>query len=88
MVFSENTNYTFTQMLNGCTSLMNVNATGSLATSGLDLSACPLTRASKLTFLNILVQTSTPKTITFGAGEALSDEDVAIGTQKGWSVVV
>lgn len=88
IVFNENINYNFTNTFAGCTSLQNVTATGSLATSGLDLSECPLTRTSKLSFLNILSQTSTTKTITFGAGETLTNEDVAIGTQKGWSVTV
>lgn len=88
IVFSASVNYNFTNTFAGCTSLQNVVASGSLATSGLDLSACPLTRASKLSFLNILEPTSTTKTIVFGAGESLTDEDVAIGTQKGWSVTV
>ncbi len=86
--FSKDINYTFTNAFVGCEALTDVTAYGELATSGLDLSACPLTRASKLSFLEILVPTSDTKTIKFGAGEALTNEDVAIGTQKGWSVTV
>lgn len=88
IVFSASLNYNFTNTFDGCTSLQNVIPSGSLATSGLDLSACPLTRASKLSFLEILEPTSTPKTIIFGAGESLSDDDVLEATQKGWSVTV
>lgn len=87
--FDENTSYNFTNTFGSCQSLVNVIATGTLSTSGLDLSACPLTRASKLSFLNILVTTSTPKTITFGAGYSLTNEDVAEATnEKGWTVIV
>ena len=88
IVFSKDVNYTFTNTFLNCESLTDMAAYGSLATSGLNLSACPLTRASKLSFLNILELTSTTKTIIFGEGESLTDEDVAIGTQKGWSVIV
>ena len=88
IVFSKDKNYTFAATFSGCNSLTNMTAKGSLASSGLDLSACPLTRVSKLSFLNILEPTTTTKTITFGAGETLTNEDVSIGTQKGWSVVV
>lgn len=86
--FSKDKNYTFTTPFLRCTALTNMTAKGSLASSGLDLSACPLTRVSKLSFLNILEPTTTTKTITFGAGETLTNDDVAIGTQKGWSVIV
>lgn len=87
IVFSKDKNYTFTTPFLRCTSLTNMTAMGSLASSGLDLSPCPLTRASKLSFLNILVDTTTTKTITFGAGETLTPDDVAIGTEKGWTVL-
>lgn len=86
--FSKEMNYAITNMFLNCGKLTKVIASGSFAISGLDLSACPLTRASKLSFLNILEPTSTTKTIIFGAGESLTNEDVAIGTQKGWSVIV
>jgi hypothetical protein len=79
--------YTFTTPFLRCTALTNMKATGSLSSSGLDLSDCPLTKASKLSFLNILVDTNTAKTITFGAGEKLTKEDVAEATQKGWTVL-
>lgn len=88
IVFSKDITYNVANMFLGCESLTDITASGELATSGLNLSDCPLTRTSKLSFLNILEPTTTTKTITFGAGETLTNEDVAIGTQKGWSVVV
>ena len=88
IVFSKGVSYTLSNAFLSCGALSDVTASGELATSGLDLSACPLTRASKLSFLKVLVSTSDAKTIKFGAGEALTNEDVAIGTQKGWSVIV
>ena len=88
IVFSKDKNYTFTTPFLRCNALTDITAYGSLASSGLDLSDCPLNRKSKLSFLNILEPTSTTKTIIFGEGESLSNEDVAIATQKGWSVTV
>ena len=88
IVFSKDKNYTFTTPFLRCSKLTDMTAYGSLASSGLDLSDAPLNRKSKLSFLNILEPTTTPKTIIFGEGESLLDEDVAIATQKGWSVSV
>jgi hypothetical protein len=88
IVFYKTMNYNVASMFLGCTELTEVTAYGELATSGLDLSSCPLTHDSIMSFINILEQTSTTKTITFGTENLakLSNEEKAIATQKGWTL--
>ena len=53
----------------------------------IDLSACPLTKASALVILNGL-DTASGKTVTFKASTyaQLTADDIAIATNKGWTV--
>lgn len=55
----------------------------------LDLKHCPLTVESAMTFINGLAQVGTAKTIKFKATtyDALTPEQIAVATNKGWNVV-
>lgn len=88
IVFSKDITYNVASMFLGCESLTDITAYGEFATSGLNLSACPLTHDSIMSFINILEPTSTTKTITFGTTNLakLSNEEKAIATQKGWTL--
>ena len=88
ITFAKTQNYNVASMFLGCNELTDVTAYGALATSGLDLSACPLTHDSIMSFIDILEPTSTTKAITFGTTNLtkLSDAEKAIATQKGWTL--
>lgn len=88
--FSKDKAYTLSNMFINDRKLTDVTASGELATDGLDLSACPLTKESKKSFFKILVETSVKKMIVFGAGEAIPDDDKDLleALEKGWSVTV
>lgn len=77
-------------MFDGCTSLKNVVGSITGIRVSIDLSSCPLTRISAMVFINGLDTITTPKTITFSQTtyDTLSAEDIAIATNKGWTVAV
>lgn len=77
-------------MFDGCTSLKNVVGSITGIHFPIDLSSCPLTRVSAMVFINGLDTITTPKTITFSQTtyDTLSAEDIAIATNKGWTVAV
>lgn len=54
-----------------------------------DLHWCPLTAASAMVFINGLAEVSEAKTITFKSVtyDALTPEQIAVATSKGWNVV-
>ncbi|MCD7721791.1 MAG: DUF285 domain-containing protein, partial [Prevotellaceae bacterium] len=89
----------FSYMFRNCASLTDVTGTvtglGAGVTSSsstyttLDLSSCPLTRESALVFLNGLASgCKYDMTITFSSTTyaLLTDEDIKIATDKGWTV--
>ena len=80
---------TFTGVFQGASKLENINVSGTIKVNGLDLSACPLTHESIMSFVNALADTGgTTKTIKFGATNLakLNDSEKAIATQKGWTI--
>lgn len=75
-------------MFNSCTALTTV--TGEVEDLGvsLDLSPCPLTRRSALVFIDGLVETEEDRTLSLSdtTKALLSDDDIALATDKGWTV--
>lgn len=55
----------------------------------IDLSFSPLSHESALSVINGLAEVTTPQTVTFKAitYNTLTDEEIALATSKGWSVV-
>lgn len=77
-------------MFDGCTSLKNVEGPITGIRVSIDLSSCPLTRISAMVFINGLDTITTSQIITFSqvTYNTLSAEDIAIATNKGWTVAV
>lgn len=77
-------------MFDGCTSLKNVVGSITGIHFPIDLSSCPLTRISAMVFINGLDTITTSRVITFSqvTYNTLSAEDIAIATNKGWTVAV
>ena len=78
---------TLTAVLGSMSSLYNCTF-ANISGTGLNVSATTLNRESLLSLLKALQETTTTKTITLGATRKaqLSDEDIAIATDKGWTV--
>lgn len=79
------------QVFEGCTALQNVVFKGVLKCNNMNVSACPLTKESLLSLLNILKDnstTGTKNTVTLGATNLakLTDAEIAKATQKGWTI--
>lgn len=76
-------------MFNGSTALTTVTGSIKNIKKYLDLSSCPLTSESAMLFINGLVEVEEPQTITFKAStyDSLTEEQIKIATDKGWSVV-
>lgn len=77
-------------IFDGCTSLKNVVGSITGIRVSIDLSSCPLTRISAMVFINGLDTITTSQIITFSqiTYNTLSAEDIAIATNKGWTVAV
>ena len=77
-------------MFDGCTSLKNIVGSITGIHVSIDLSSCPLTRISAMVFINGLDTITTSQIITFSqvTYNTLSAEDIAIATNKGWTVAV
>ena len=77
-------------MFDGCTSLKDVVGSITGIRVSIDLSSCPLTRISAMVFINGLDTITTSQIITFSqvTYNTLSAEDIAIATNKGWTVAV
>lgn len=77
-------------MFDGCTSLKNIVGSITGIRVSIDLSSCPLTRISAMVFINGLDTITTSQIITFNqvTYNTLSAEDIAIATNKGWTVAV
>lgn len=76
--------YTF----NNCRNLTNVIGTFEGTKVDLYLSSCPLTPQSAMVFINGLAEVSETKTLRLSATtyDALTPEQIAIATSKGWTV--
>lgn len=75
-------------MFADCTSLANVSGTIKGISRSLSLSDCPLTKESALVFINGLATVSATQTLTFKKStfDTLSEADIAIATNKGWTI--
>lgn len=74
----------------GCSALEELYCEGELAINGLDLSSCKeLTHDSLMSVINCLAPTSTAMSVTLGTTNLakLTNEEKAIATEKGWSLV-
>ena len=88
---------TFSTWFYKCKALENVVFEGTISANNLDVSATKLTRDSLMSIINCLADysgTSTKGTVTFGAAlkdadgnDKLTTADIAIATQKGWTIV-
>lgn len=75
-------------MFNYCSRLTTLIGPVSGISLSLDISAAPLTRDSALVLINGLSQVSTTKTLTIKASSynLLTEDDIAIATNKGWTI--
>lgn len=88
LIETMNTN-SWSYAFSGCSSLKHIKFKKLLSRSQIDFSYCPLTHESALSIINALGEQATAITIKFKATtyETLTEEDIAIATAKGWSVV-
>ncbi len=72
-----------------CKKLTNVTGQVSGIKCNFNISSSPLTHASALVFLNGLAEISSKRSITFKSTtyDTLTEEDIALATSRGWSVV-
>ena len=72
----------------GCTALRDVSGTLSGINTNLSLGDSPLTNASAMVFINGLAEVTSAKTLTFSAAtyDALTEEQIALATSRGWTV--
>ena len=78
-------------MFDGCKSLANLQAPKNILKSisfGYYLGACPLTYESLMSIINNLATVTTTQTLTLANNTIalLSEEDIAIATNKGWTI--
>ncbi len=75
-------------MFGYCTSLTDVTGTITGLSDNLDLGYSPLTNASAMVFINGLAEVTAARTITFSAAtyDALTEEQIALATSRGWTV--
>lgn len=84
---------TYTNCFDGCDALENVTFDGVIGQNGLNFSDCPnLSYESIMSVINCLKDytgTGTTHSVTFGKNNLakLTDEDKAIATEKGWTLV-
>lgn len=80
----------FTDMFYGCTKLNTIDGTISGIKAPLDLSACPLGRASVTLILNALDTVDTPQTLTLSniSYGYTTPSDVVAAAKKGWTVTM
>lgn len=78
-----------TGMFDFCSSLSTVIGPITGIKLSLDLSDCPLTNESAMEFINGLESVSSTQTLKFSpyTFETLSQEQIAIATSKGWTIV-
>ncbi len=76
-------------MFADCTSLANVSGTIKGLSRSLSLSDCPLTKESAMVFINGLANVSSTQSLAFKQStfETLLEAEIAIATNKGWSVI-
>lgn len=88
LIETMNTN-SWSHAFSGCRSLKHIKFKKLLSRSPIDFSYCPLTHESALSIINALGEQATAITIKFKATtyETLTEEEIAIATAKGWSVV-
>lgn len=81
-------NYSYTDFI-GCNKLSIVNGYFEGINYNINLRNSPLTNASAMVFLNGLSEVEETKTITFKGStfDTLSEEQIALATNKGWSVI-
>lgn len=75
----------------GCSALETLELEGTIGISTLDLSPCVnLSKQSVLNVLNALITTTKVMNITFNQAhiDLLTDDELAIATNKGWTVLV
>lgn len=78
----------FTDAFFQCSQLTTITGAMTNIKKAIDLSPCPLTRDSALVILNGLATISSSLTVKFKAStyNNLTADDIAIGTNKGWTV--
>ena len=76
------------QMFNNCSSLTHLQAPQNISTGTLDVSNAPLTHESLMSIINNLAVVSTKQSLKLGSINLakLTDEEIAIGTNKNWSI--
>lgn len=69
--------------------ITNLGKSGTPNATNLDLKRSPLTNASAMVFINGLANVTTAKNITLKAStyDTLTEEQIAVATSKGWSVI-
>ena len=76
-------------MFNNAVSLTNVTGSIKNMKNSIDIHYSPLTNASAMVFINGLAEVSATRNITFkdSTYDTLSEEQIALATSKGWSVI-
>lgn len=90
LILKDDGSQNLTGIFSGCKALENITISGKIGFNNIDFSSCTLlTHKSLMSIIYSLLETSTTKVLKIGADNLgkLSEEEKAIATQKGWSLV-
>lgn len=92
LILKEDGSQSFASIFKGNVSLTNITISGKIGGPGFDVKECPLTHDSLMSIIYALFDHSTTgyaRTVTLGTDNKnkLTEAEIAIATQKGWSVI-